>query len=229
MHTVRRGLRPRSRRFLAGLTLLGLLAAGATTDALLPASASAAGAAPAFGEAAAVTSTVPRPDHVVVVGLENKNRTGVVGSSSAPYLNSLAARGGNMTQSFGVTHPSQPNYLALSSGDQHGVTDDACRDLGAAANLGSQLRTAGLSFTGFSESLPQPGYTGCASGQYKRKHNPWINFSNLPAEVNQPFTAFPTDYSQLATVSFVTPNMCHDMHDCSVATGDAWLETQLAG
>ncbi|MFL6065941.1 MAG: hypothetical protein ACJ72G_14845, partial [Friedmanniella sp.] len=126
MHTARQGLRPRSRRFLAGLTLLGLLAAGATTDALLPA-ASAAGVTPPAVTAAAVTSTVPRPDHVVVVVLENKNRAGVVGTAAAPYLNSLAARGANMTQSFGVTHPSQPNYIALFSGDQHGVTSNDCR------------------------------------------------------------------------------------------------------
>jgi hypothetical protein len=152
----------------------------------------------------------------------------VVGTAAAPYLNSLAARGANMTQSFGVTHPSQPNYIALFSGDQHGVTSNDCRDLGGTENLGSQLRAAGLTFTGFSESLPQPGFTGCESGQYERKHAPWVSFGNLPAEVNQPFTAFPTDYTQLPTVSFVTPNMCNDMHDCPVATGDAWLKTHFA-
>ncbi|MFL6063771.1 MAG: hypothetical protein ACJ72G_03780, partial [Friedmanniella sp.] len=112
-----------SRRAIAGISLLGLLATGA----LMAAPASAAGASTVQAPAAAVTSTVPRPDHVVVVVLENKNRAGVVGSSAAPYLNSLAARGANMTQSFGVTHPSQPNYIALFSGDQHGVTSNDCR------------------------------------------------------------------------------------------------------
>ncbi|MFL6026161.1 MAG: alkaline phosphatase family protein, partial [Friedmanniella sp.] len=152
-----------SRRAIAGISLLGLLATGA----LMAAPASAAGASTVQAPAAAVTSTVPRPDHVVVVVLENKNRAGVVGTAAAPYLNSLAARGANMTQSFGVTHPSQPNYIALFSGDQHGVTSNDCRDLGGTENLGSQLRAAGLTFTGFSESLPQPGFTGCESGQYE--------------------------------------------------------------
>jgi hypothetical protein len=200
---------------LVAATLLGLLAGGLTSAAA--------------GAQAATTTTVPRPDHVVVVVLENKNRTSVLGSSSAPYLNALASRGANMAQSYGVTHPSQPNYVAMFAGDQHGVTTNTCRDLGDTPNLGSQLRAAGLSFTGYSESLPSAGWTGCASGLYQRKHSPWVNFSNLPASVNQPFSAFPQDYSQLPTVSFVTPNMCHDMHDCSVAEGDAWLKANLEG
>ena len=66
-------------------------------------------------------AVVPRPDHVVVVILENEHRSSVMGSRHAPYLNKLAARGANLTQSFGVTHPSQPNYLALFSGSTHGV------------------------------------------------------------------------------------------------------------
>ena len=193
----------------------------------------AAGPLPEQATAVPVTPTaggqVPRPDHVVVVVLENKDRGSVIGSAQAPYLNSLAARGANMSQSYGVTHPSQPNYVAMFSGDQHGVTTNHCQDLGAKPNLGSQLRAAGLSFTGYAEDLPAAGWTGCRQGDYERKHNPWVDFSNLPASVNQPFSAFPTDYSRLPTVSFVTPDMCHDMHDCSVATGDAWMRTHLDG
>jgi hypothetical protein len=59
-------------------------------------------------------AAVPRPDHIVVVILENKHRSSVI--RQAPYLNKLAAKGANMTHSYGVTHPSQPNYLALLSG-----------------------------------------------------------------------------------------------------------------
>jgi Phosphoesterase family len=174
------------------------------------------------------SETVPRPDHVVVVMMENKDRSSVIGRSRAPFLNDLASRGANMSQSYALSNHSQPNYLALLSGSQQGVTNDKCRDLGPRANLGSQLADAGLTFTGYSESLPHVGFTGCARGEYRRKHNAWVDFSNLGPEVNQPFSAFPTDYSQLPTVSFVTPNMCNDMHDCSVATGDAWLKTEFA-
>jgi hypothetical protein len=217
----------RSRWLVAALGVLVLLAGGAAADALVVSPATAAGEA---GPSPSASSSVPRPDHVVVVLLENKHRSSVMGSSSAPYLNELAGRGANMSQSYGVTHPSQGNYVALFSGDQHGVNDDRCPvDLGSKENLGSQLQEAGLSFTGYAESLPYAGYEGCDRGRYRRKHNPWVDFANLGPEVNQPFSAFPTDYAQLPTVSFVVPNMCNDMHDCSVATGDAWLEKNLDG
>ena len=169
------------------------------------------------------------PDHIVVVILENKHRSSVMGSARAPYLNKLAASGASMTRSYGVTHPSQPNYLALFSGSTHGVTSNACpQDLGKADNLGHQLRKSGRTFIGYSESLPKTGFRGCGSGRYLRKHNPWVNFGTLPASTNRPFTAFPSDYTKLPTVSFVSPNMCHDMHDCSIRTGDRWIKTHFS-
>jgi Phosphoesterase family len=170
-------------------------------------------------------AVVPRPDHVVVVILENEHRSSIIGSPQAPYLNKLAARGANLTRSYGVTHPSQPNYLALFSGSTHGVTSNGCpRRFPKAGNLGHQLRNSGLSFAGYAESLPKVGFRGCAAGGYRRKHNPWVNFATLPASVNRPFTAFPRDYRKLPTVSFVSPNMCHSMHDCSIRTGDRWMK-----
>ena len=171
---------------------------------------------------------LPRPDHIVVVIFENEHRSSVIGSPQAPYLNKLAAQGANMTHSYGITHPSQPNYLALFSGSTQGVTSNACpQQFPTADNLGHQLRTAGLSFGGYAESLPTVGYTGCGSGDYRRKHNPWVNFTNLPASVNRPFTDFPSDYRKLPTVSFVSPNMCHSMHDCPIGTGDQWMQEHL--
>jgi acid phosphatase len=168
-----------------------------------------------------------RPDHVLVVVFENKAYDQVIGSPDAPYLNSIPAA--VLTDSHAVTHPSQPNYIALFSGSTHGVTDDGCPvRFGNAPNLGRQLLDAGLTFTGYSEDLPQAGFTGCSSDDsYAAKHNPWVDFSNLPASVNQPASALPTDYAQLPTVSFLVPNLCDDMHNCSVATGDAWARQHL--
>jgi acid phosphatase len=60
-----------------------------------------------------------------------------------------------------------------------------------------------------------------------RKHNSWVDFSNVPAASNVRYTAFPTDFTQLPTVAFVTPDMCNDMHDCAVGTGDTWLKSHL--
>jgi hypothetical protein len=54
-----------------------------------------------------------------------------------------------------------------------------------------------------------------------------VNFTNVPASANQPLTAFPTDFTKLPTLSWVVPNLCNDMHDCSVATGDKWLKAHL--
>jgi acid phosphatase len=172
---------------------------------------------------------VPRFDHVVVVVEENRSYTDVIGNSAAPYLNSLAAGGALFTRSYALTHPSEPNYLALFSGSMHGLTDDSCPHSYAAPNLGSQLLGAGLSFAGFSDSLPSTGFTGCGSGPYARKHNPWVNFPNVPASDNRTLSSFSSNYAALPTVSFVIPNLDHDMHDGSVAAGDSWLKAHLDG
>jgi acid phosphatase len=165
-----------------------------------------------------------------VVGVfENKAEPQVLGPGDAPNLDSLAASGAQFTNSHGLTHPSQPNYLALFSGSTQGVTDDSCpQNLGDRPNLATQLTGAGLTFAGYSEAMPTAGYTGCAAGRYARRHNPWVDFSNVPATSNLPLTDVPTDLSQLPTVSFIVPDLCNDMHDCAVATGDHWAREHLA-
>jgi phosphatidylinositol-3-phosphatase len=178
-------------------------------------------------QAQAATS-VPRFDHIVLVMFENK-ATSQITSSSAPYFTSLASQGAKFTQSFAITHPSQPNYLALFSGSTQGITNDDCPKNFSGTNLGAQLIGAGLTFKGYSESMPSAGYTGCSSGTYRRKHNSWVDFSNVPAASNLTYASFPTDYATLPTVSFVTPNMCNDMHDCSIGTGNTWLSSHLDG
>jgi phosphatidylinositol-3-phosphatase len=167
----------------------------------------------------------PAPEHVVVVVMENHSLPDV---ASAPYIAALAAGGANFTQSFAVAHPSEPNYLALFSGSTQGVTDDSCPHTFSGANLGSELTAAGLSFAGYSESMPSDGFTGCGSGEYARKHNPWADFTTVAASSNLVFGQhFPSDFAQLPRVSFVVPNLCDDMHDCGVGTGDAWLSNHL--
>lgn len=178
---------------------------------------------------------LPHPDHIVVVVEENHSDTAVIGNPSAPYINSLANNGAYFTQSFAIQHPSQPNYLELFSGTNQGVNDDACPPPGspyATDNLGAQLVAAGKTFVGYSEDLPAAGSTVCSnlgSNGYQRKHNPWVDFSNVPAGSNQPFTAFPSDFSTLPTVSFVVPNQLDDMHNGTVAQGDTWLHDHIDG
>jgi acid phosphatase len=170
---------------------------------------------------------LPEPAHVMVAIFENEDVSHVVGSANAPYLTELANSAANFDDAHGEAHPSQPNYLALFSGSTQGVTDDHCPIDLSGDNLAAQLQAAGKTFVGYSEGLPEAGYTGCKSGQYARKHNPWVDFSGLPASVNQPFSALPANYADLPTVSFVVPDLCNDMHDCGVATGDAWAKKNL--
>jgi hypothetical protein len=200
------------RRFTVAIATMALLGAALTA------------AAP---QAQAATS-VPRFDHIVLVMFENKASSQIT-SSSAPYFTSLAAQGASFTQSYAITHPSQPNYVALFSGGTQGVTSDSCPKTFSVNNLGAQLIGAGLTFKGYSESMPSNGYTGCSSGTYMRKHNSWVDFSNVPAASNLTYASFPANYATLPTVSFVTPNMCNDMHDCSVGTGNTWLQSHLDG
>jgi acid phosphatase len=184
--------------------------------------------APATDVAPAATS-VPQFDHIVVAVFENHAYSQINGSGSAPYLNSLASQGAKFTQSFAITHPSQPNYLALFSGSTQGSTNDNCPLSFSGTNLGKQLIDAGKTFKGYSEAMPSDGYTGCSSGTYRRKHNPWVDFTNVPASSNVRFSTFPTsaNYASLPTVSFVVPDMCNDMHDCSISTGDTWAKNKL--
>jgi phosphoesterase family protein len=177
-----------------------------------------------------VLSPVPTPDHVVIVIEENHAYSQIIGSSSAPYINSLAQQGANFTQSFAIEHPSQPNYLDFFSGSNQRVTNDNC-PVGpfSAANLGSELSAQGLLFTGYSEDMPSVGYTGCTYLKYARKHNPWSDFSNVPTTDNKPFAGyFPSDYSTLPPVSIVVPNLNDDMHDGTIQQGDTWLRNNMS-
>jgi hypothetical protein len=204
-------------------TGVGPSAAHTATGSATPTAASTTSPVPTAGPAGRT-----RPDHVVVVVFENKAAGQIDGSSSAPYFNSLMAGSAVLTESRAVAHPSQPNYLALFSGSTQDITDDRCPlSLGDRPNLGRQLVDAGLTFVGYSEGLPVPGYTGCSAGRYAAKHAPWVHFGNLPADLNQPATAFPSDYSKLPTVAFLIPDLCDDMHDCPVTTGDTWLREHV--
>jgi phosphatidylinositol-3-phosphatase len=172
---------------------------------------------------------VPRPDHVVMVIEENHSYADIIGSTAAPYINSLAQQGALFTASFGIAHPSEPNYLALFSGSTQGVTDDRCPDSLTAPNLASELIAVGLTFGGYSEDMPSVGYTGCSYRSYWRKHNPWVDWqgSNLPVSVNMPYTSFPADFSTLPTVAIVVPNQQNDMHDGTIRQADTWLQQHL--
>ena len=183
-----------------------------------------------------------RPDHIVIIIEENHAYSQIAGSTAAPYINGLLqdSTSAIFTQSYGLTHPSQPNYLMFFSGSNQGVTDDNFPAVNPfnTSNLGSSLINAGFTFTGYSEDLPSVGYNGTTSGNYARKHNPWSNWQGstnypIPLASNQPLTTFPSDYTTLPNVSIVIPNQNDDMHNgtdpATITAGDTWLKNHLDG
>jgi phosphatidylinositol-3-phosphatase len=195
--------------------------AGSTAPSASPAPVTSPSTAPPGGP--------PHWAHAVVVVLENKASGEIVGNPDAPFLTELAGHGLQLTNSYAVTHPSEPNYLALFSGSTHAVNSDACPVQVSGPNLAAALQSSGQTFVGYSESLPRAGFTGCSSGPYARKHNPWVDFAALPVSVNQPMSAFPADLSQLPDLAFVIPNLDDDMHDGTIGQADRWLSAHLGG
>jgi acid phosphatase len=190
-----------------------------------------AGAALSMISFAAIAAGTPSPQHVVVVIEENRSLVSMHGAAEIPYINQLAGEGALLSNYYAIMHPSEPNYVALFSGDTQGVKDDSCPHAYQKPNLADSLAAKKTSFAIYSENLPSAGFTGCGSDDklYRRKHNPVPDFTSVPADDNRPFSDFPSDYSKLPAVSFVVPNMMDDMHDGSPAQADAWLKDKLEG
>jgi phosphatidylinositol-3-phosphatase len=167
--------------------------------------------------------------------MENHQWPQVLGDpAQAPYETSLAKKCGTATHYASVGSPSLPNYLGATSGDSHGIQDDS----GPAAhpltgdNLFRQVRASGGTERSFQESMGQPCRQDSA-GSYAVKHNPaayYVGGSDRAACMadDVDLTALAGQLAGaggLPTFAFITPDLCHDTHDCSVATGDAWLTT----
>jgi len=184
--------------------------------------------------AAAGAASIPAFEHVVVIVFENKESSSVLGNRAAPTFNSYARRYANLTRYYGVTHPSLPNYLALVSGSTHGISSDCTECVVHARNLADTLAAEGKTWKTYAEDLPYPGFTGGSSGLYAKKHDPLLYFRDVAHSRARrdrvvPFTQFGRDLARhrLPDFSLVVPNLCNDMHDCSVATGDAWLKAHV--
>jgi len=179
------------------------------------------------------TSTVPASSHVFLLVEENHSYSSVIGSSSMPYLNSLASKYGLATQYYANTHPSIGNYFMMTAGQTITNNDSLCSTL-TQDNVVRHLLTAGKTWKAYAESLPYAGYTGCGGSPYARKHNPLSYFSDVVNSSEKynlvPFTKFASDLTNhtLPQFSFIVPNLLHDAHDGSLATADAWLKTNIA-
>jgi hypothetical protein len=170
------------------------------------------------------------PTHIAVIVMENEEYRDIVGSSSTPYINQLSRRYGLVASMYATTHPSLPNYLALTGGSTFGIDSD-CTDCSVhRSGLADQMARAHLSWKAYMEDLPHPCFTGAQSGDYAKKHDPFAYYTGVTGNRGQcanivPLTALQGDERahRLPRFVWITPNLCHDMHDCSPAVGDRFL------
>jgi chitodextrinase len=189
---------------------------------------------PTSGPCGSVTTPPATFQHVVWIVMENKTYTEIIGSPNAPYINSVASKCGLATNFFAETHPSLPNYIAMTSGSPQGITDDSDPSSHplAVPSIFSQLGLGG--WRSLEESMP----SNCLlsnSGLYAVRHNPAAYYTTIAAQCalqDVPLND-PPDLS--AAFTFITPNLCNDMHSCPTASdvatevknGDQWLSTWL--
>src|SRR4051812_11382709 len=168
--------------------------------------------------------------HVIVVVMENKEQGRVLGSHDAPFLARLAERGGVAANSYGVRHPSLPNYIALVSGSTQGITDDCTGCSANGRNVADQLEAAHRTWGAYLEGLPRPCARPAFAGRYAKKHDPFAYDDKIaasPARCRRrvPLRRLADDIrgDRLPDFSFIAPDLCNDTHDCSVRTGDRFL------
>jgi acid phosphatase len=184
---------------------------------------------------AAAHPVVPNFGHVIVVVFENHERDQIVGSSDAPTFAALAQRYASLDSYDAVSHPSLPNYLALVSGSTQGITSDCTDCTARGKSLADTLAATKRTWKTYAEDLPSAGFTGATSGDYAKKHDPFLYFTSVLAKPSWrkrvvPLTQLAQDvgHKRLPSFSLVVPNLCNDMHDCAVATGDRWARAQLS-
>ena len=190
-------------------------------------------------------STTPFDGTVFTIVMENQDASAMLGDDGPPYVRSLAGQGAVAAGYHDAeVHPSEPNYLWLVAGENFGVEDDqdpAQNHVACGSHLADQLDAAGVGWRAYQESMGEPcRLTGAYP--YEPKHDPFVYFDDLNGWDGSAF--HPTDrcrehvvdYAELdrdlasgnvPRYVFITPNLEDDMHDGSVADGDAWLAREV--
>ena len=168
-------------------------------------------------------------DHVFIIMMENTGYDTLIGNPNAPFINFAAATTGLATNYFGISHPSQPNYIAATSGSTNGVADDNDTTIDV-PNIVDQLESHGKSWKGYMQSYSlcaTPLDHACGNQLYERKHNPFISYKDVqsnPARVANivDFSQFATDLANNTVPNYVwiSPDQCHDMHGRGATPAD---------
>jgi hypothetical protein len=208
-----------------------------------------AGAAPT---AAGDSSDLKNVQHVFVIMMENTGYGSLIGNPNAPWINQAAATYGLATNYTGVTHPSQPNYVAATSGSTNGVPDDNDITVNV-PNVVDQLDARGKTWKAYMQSFDLCSGNAlahaCGNQLYERKHNPFVSYLDVQTSPSRlrnivDFSAFSTDLANNSIPDYVwiSPDQCHDMHGrgapssdpCAfanvqslIATGDAFLSNTV--
>jgi len=176
----------------------------------------------------------PASPHVFLVVEENHSYSQVIGNSSMPYLNGLAAKYGLATQYYADVHPSLGNYFMLTTGKIETIDDAFTGTIPLSDDtIVDELVKANKSWRCYAESLPSVGYLGGDVYPYFKHHNPFAYFSDVigTAQANNivPFSNFSSDLSSgtVPDFSFIVPNALNDAHDGTLATADQWLSSNI--
>jgi phosphatidylinositol-3-phosphatase len=194
---------------------------------------SSAAAAPSASRPCGVLASAPHYTHVIWVWMENHSYNAIIGSSQAPYINSLAGKCGLATNYHNITHPSLPNYVAATSGlGYSGIqqfTSD-CDPSGSCSTSAASIFGQGETWKAYEESMPS-NCDQTNAGNYAVRHDPPPYFTKLKgcAKFDVPFSHLAGDlaHNRLPAFSFITPNLIDDMHNGTIADGDKWLSKNL--
>ena len=222
IHTVADPLRRSSLRLLGVAAAVVIAGCGSASRALPKAPAQPPPTYSIQSHPSPVAHAAPGgPAHIAVIVMENEEYGSVLGSRSAPFINSVADRYALATGMYAVTHPSLPNYLALTGGSTFGISSDCTGCRVGATSLVDQLQAAHLSWRGYMEDLPHACFTGSSAGEYAKKHDPFAYYTRIVSKPEQcanivPLTRLSPDERRgtLPRFLWITPNLCHDMHDC---------------
>jgi hypothetical protein len=162
-------------------------------------------------------------DHIFVIMLENHSYSSVIDDANAPFITSLAHKYALAQNYYGVTHPSEPNYVAAISGSNWGVNDDQPTNTYDHLNIVDQLEQHHLTWAAYMESMPSAGFTGAQypsnAALYVNKHNPFVLMNDISSNAERlaqikPYSSFAADMKAETLPNFVwiSPNQCHDMH-----------------